>query len=96
MLERVVARDTLVRVEGEELGEEVEREGVRLREELVEGDSGLVGEGTDVVLRLSWWRGRSRPMEKGKKGGSRSVSQRREERGREADDAPWDFPPSSE
>lgn len=50
--ERVLARDALVRVEREQLGDEVERERVGLREERDKGHAGLEGEGADVVLGL--------------------------------------------
>lgn len=52
MFEGVLARDAFLRVEREELREEVECQGVRGGVELKEGDSGLVGEGADVVLGL--------------------------------------------
>jgi len=50
--ERVLARDALVRVEREELGDEVERERVGLREQRHEGHARLVRERADVVLSL--------------------------------------------
>ena len=52
MLQSLVARDTLRGVEVEHLGEQVERERVGLREELLERHAGLDGERANVVLGL--------------------------------------------
>ena len=52
VVQRLLAGDTLRGVEVEHLGEQVERERVGLREELLERHAGLDGEGANVVLGL--------------------------------------------
>lgn len=51
MGERLLAADAARGVEGEHLGEEVDRERVRVRVQRLEGDARLDGQRADVVLR---------------------------------------------
>ena len=52
VLERLVAGDAFRRIKVEHLGEQIERERVRMREQLRERHAGPDGQRTNVVLRL--------------------------------------------
>ena len=52
VIERLLAGDTLRRVEVEQLLEQIDREGIGTREERGEGHARLDGQRADVVLRL--------------------------------------------
>lgn len=52
VVQRLSAADTLSRVEAKQLREQIDGEGVSLREDAREWDTGFDGEGTDIFLGL--------------------------------------------